>query len=346
MNGEQCKLWFDDVNELNYTKEKQTDIKYFSDDEIIEDLTKEFVVYEKVEDYVKNIMSIPKAKWEFNKLCQGYQAGYNISLLFNPHRLDTPTIKSKSIFEAINTDLNYRKAFARYITKVQDSVVVEKDFYKYIGIGSGGIQYVNEFCPWIARDIYKKYCKDGYVVLDPCSGWGGRTLGLASCMFKDIKYITTDPSKKTFEGLLKLKEFLNLKNNFVYYNLPFEDLYLEKESIDFCFTSPPYFDTERYSQDEGQSFKRNSNYEMWRDNFLYVMLDKILYALKEDRYCLLNVGKVRYPIDEDIINYLWNKYKIQCNRVSDFRIGGFGIGARTDEEGMGEPFIEFKKEKL
>lgn len=343
MNEGQLKLWFDDVNELNYTKEKQRDIKYFTDDEIIEDLQNEFVKYEKVEDYVKNIMSIPKAKFEFNRLCQGFNSGYNISLLFNPHRLDTPTKKSKSIFEAINTDKNYHKAYARYITKVQEDVVVEKDFYKYIGIGSGGIQYVNEFCPWIARDIYKKYCRDGYIVLDPCSGWGGRTLGLASCMFKDITYITTDPSKKTYEGLLKLKDFLKLGDNFKYYNLPFEDLELEADSVDFVFTSPPYFDTERYSQDEGQSFMRNDSYEKWKTNFLYVMLDKIIKALKHDRYCLLNVGKVRYPIDEDIVNYLWNKYQIECNRVSDFRIGGFGIGARTDEEGLGEPFIEFKK---
>ena len=311
MNEGQCKLWFEDVNELNYTKEKQKDVKYYSDEEIIEDLQKEFIKYEKVEDYVKNIMSIPKAKYEFNKLCQGYNMGYNISLLFNPHRLETETKKSKSIFEAINNDKNYHKAYARYITKVQDKVVVEKEFYKYIGIGSGGIQYVNEFCPWIARDIYKKYCKDGYVVLDPCSGWGGRTLGLASCLFKDIKYITTDPSKKTYNGLLKLKEFLKLGNNYIYNNLPFEDLELEKESIDFVFTSPPYFDTEKYSKDEGQSYIKNSNYEMWKTNFLYVMLDKIIYCLKKERYCLLNVGKVRYPIDDDIINYLWNKYNIK-----------------------------------
>ena len=67
MNEDQLKLWFDDVNELNYTKEKQRDIKYFTDDEIIEDLQNEFVKYEKVEDYVKNIMSISKAKFEFNK---------------------------------------------------------------------------------------------------------------------------------------------------------------------------------------------------------------------------------------------------------------------------------------
>jgi len=343
MNEGQCKLWFEDVNELNYTKEKQKDVKYYSDEEIIEDLQKEFIKYEKVEDYVKNIMSIPKAKYEFNKLCQGYNMGYNISLLFNPHRLETETKKSKSIFEAINNDKNYHKAYARYITKVQDKVVVEKEFYKYIGIGSGGIQYVNEFCPWIARDIYKKYCKDGYVVLDPCSGWGGRTLGLASCLFKDIKYITTDPSKKTYNGLLKLKEFLKLGNNYIYNNLPFEDLELEKESIDFVFTSPPYFDTEKYSKDEGQSYIKNSNYEMWKTNFLYVMLDKIIYCLKKERYCLLNVGKVRYPIDDDIINYLWNKYNIKCERISEFKIGGNGIGARTDNEGMGEPFIEFKK---
>ena len=85
-----------------------------------------------------------------------------------------------SIFQAINENENYRKAFSKYLVNVQNKVVTENEYYKFIGIGSGGVQYVNEFPPYLARDIYKKYIKNGDKILDPCSGWGGRTLGLSS----------------------------------------------------------------------------------------------------------------------------------------------------------------------
>lgn len=327
--------------ELQEVKEKDDDFFYFEKEEIIDDISQNFKKYKRVEDYVENIMDIPKAKYEFNRLCQGYQAGYNISLLFNPHRLEISTVNSNlSIFEAINTSDKYRRAFAKYAVNVENKVHVEKDYYKQIGVGSGGVQYVNEFPPYLARDIYKKYCKDGFKVLDPCHGWGGRTLGLASSLLENVEYWGCDPSTKTHKGLLKLKDFLKLGDNFKYFHSPFEDVELPENYFDFVFTSPPYFDTERYSDEDTQSWKSNNSYDEWKENFLYVLLDKILYSLKSGSVALLNVGKVRYPIDDDIIDYLANK-DIVVKRVNDFSIGGVGIGARTDQDGKGEPFLEF-----
>lgn len=326
-------------------EQKNDDLFYFDQDEIIEDIIKKFKHYDTVEEYVANIMDEAKAKYEFNRLCQGYQAGYNISLLFNPHRLDTSTIQSESMFNAINNNPSYKKAFARYLVKVQNKVDTEPNYYRYIGIGSGGIQYVNEFQPYLARAIYKKFCKEGDKILDPCSGWGGRTLGLASLMFKDIEYVTSDPSVKTYQGLLKMRDFFHLSpEHFKYNNCGFEKLEVKENYFDFCFTSPPYYDTERYSDDAEQSYKANKSYDEWKHNFLYVLLDKIIYALKPNAYCLLNVGKVRYPIDDDILDYL-KKKNIKCEKINDFKIGGNGIGARTqgDTENKGEPFIAFRK---
>lgn len=332
----------DEQSDSEKEREKDDDFFYFSKDEIIEDVSKNFKKYETVEKYVENIMDIPKAKYEFNRLCQGYQSGYNISLLFNPHRLEVSTIQSDlSIFEAINTSEKYRKAFAKYIVNVRNNVIVEKDYYKFISIGSGGVQYVNEFPPYLARDIYRKYCKDGSKILDPCHGWGGRTLGVASSRLKNIEYWGCDPSTKTHEGLLKLKDFLGLGDNYKYFHTPFELAELPEDYFDFAFTSPPYFDTEHYSDEDTQSWKSNDSYESWKVNFLYVLLDKLLYSLKSGATALLNVGKVRYPIDDDIIEYLRDK-GVEVRRVSDFSIGGNGLGARTDLDGKGEPFLEFR----
>jgi site-specific DNA-adenine methylase len=162
-------------------------------------------------------------------------------------------------------------------------------------------------------------------------------------MFKNIRYITSDPNKRTYEGLLKLKDFLNLGDNFQYSNCGFEDLEVEDDSIDFCFTSPPYFDTERYSNEPTQSYKKNPSYEDWRDSFLHVMLEKIMRCMKSGRYVLLNVGASKYPIDKDITSWL-EKRNIKYCFKDQFRIGGCGIGNRASTSNSnGEPFIEFMK---
>jgi hypothetical protein len=333
----------DDLTEDETTVEIKDDtIKYFSDEQIIKQALDDFTPFKSIEQFVSSIIDKPTAMYQFNRLCQGYNDGYNISLLFNPHRLTTGTKKNRmSIFEALNKNGTYKKQLFRFMIKVQNKFVTKHNYFKFVGLGCGGVQYVNEFQPYLARDIYRTYCKDGYTILDPCAGWGGRTIGLASCMFKDIRYIATDPSKKTYDGLLELKEFLNLGKNFRYKNVPFEDLEIKENTIDFCFTSPPYYDTEHYSQDDGQSFKRYNSYEEWKQSFLYVMLDKIYKSLKAGGVCLLNVGNVIYPIENDIKEWCI-KHDIKFRNVNDFKIGGNGIGSRTGKDG--EPFIEFVKD--
>ena len=104
-------------------------------------------------------------------------------------------------------------------------------YYKHIDIGTAGYQYVNEFRPYLARDIYKHYCNDNSRILNQCAGWGGRLIGIASCMFTNIEYWETDPSTKTYKGLTELKKFLCLGDNYKQFNKPFEELELPKTTL-------------------------------------------------------------------------------------------------------------------
>lgn len=319
--------------------EKNNTIKYFTDEEIKKDIVENWKDYNSLEEYIENIIDVPTAKYQFNRLCQGYKDGYNISLLFNPHRLTTPTHRNKSIFEGIQNSQKYRESFARFLVDVENKVVPQCYYIKHIGLGSSNYQYVNEFQPYLARDIYKKYCKNGDKILNPCAGWGGRLIGLASCMFENIEYVETDPSTRTYKGLIELKKFLKLNDNYKQYNLPFEDLKVQADYFDFVFTSPPYFDTELYSEEETQSYKKNKSYELWRDNFLYVMIDKIVYCMKKGGKCILNVGNKRYTISDDIKSYLKEKYDIRT-RNEDFSLDSDGAGKIRSSE---EDFLYFQK---
>ena len=61
----------EEVEDCEGTEKKE--VNYFSKDEIIEDVVNSFVKYECVEDYVKNIMNVAKAKFQYNRLCRGYR---------------------------------------------------------------------------------------------------------------------------------------------------------------------------------------------------------------------------------------------------------------------------------
>ena len=157
-------------NNIDNPSEEET--YYFPQEEIRQDIITGWVTYDSLEDYIKNIIDLPTAKYQFNRLCQGYNDGYNISLLFNPHRLNTETINSKSVWHGINQDESYKKTFAKLLA-FSFGVMPTTQYYKALGIGSAGYQFVNEFKPYLARDIYKHYCKDGYKILNQCAGWGG-----------------------------------------------------------------------------------------------------------------------------------------------------------------------------
>lgn len=104
---------------------------------------------------------------EFGRLCNGDTSGQKISLLFNPHRLDTATNKSRSIVSAMQDD-TFCSGFARALVWKNDKVV--ELLYQCLQLGINGVQYVNEFPPHIARDVYTAY--NAKRILDPCAGWG------------------------------------------------------------------------------------------------------------------------------------------------------------------------------
>ena len=94
---------------------KDDAIKYFSDEQIIKQALDDFIPFKNLEQFVSSIIDKPTAMYQFNRLCQGYNDGYNISLLFNPHRLETGTKKNEqSIYQALNKNGTYKKTVVSF----------------------------------------------------------------------------------------------------------------------------------------------------------------------------------------------------------------------------------------
>ena len=203
-----------------------------------------------------------------------------------------------------------------------------------------GVQSVSNFRPTAAKIIYELFSGDG-VVWDMSSGCGGRLLGaLSSCKVK--KYIGTEPSTKTYHGLLKIKEdFLYLKKEVELHKRGSEVFKPDKNSLDLCFTSPPYFDTEKYSNELTQSYIKYSSEKDWIDGFLTKTIENCYHGLKKNSYMVLNIAKTNNAknIEKDLIK-ISKKIGFKFIKILKLCLSSIsGNGVKY------EPIYIFKKEK-
>jgi hypothetical protein len=151
-----------------------------------------------------------------------------------------------------------------------------------------------QFRPSCAKCIYQLF--NAETVLDFSSGWGDR---LAGFMATDTtkKYIGIDPNDRLFEGY-----FDQFRTMDKMYNLhKTKDLSMISDTaedasvfdmVDLIFTSPPYFNIERYTQEENQSFKKYRKLEIWLDKFLFFSINKYWSNLKDGGILAINIGDV------------------------------------------------------
>lgn len=193
-----------------------------------------------------------------------------------------------------------------------------------IKLGHPVTNFRAEVAKWIWTEHLKPFVSDNeLVVWDPSGGWAGRLVGFLAAssnkMFEDKKftYIVTDPNPIVGERYQMLysfwKENINPKLNveLVYHRLGSElinttDTFEKyKNKVSVVFTSPPYFDRERYSENEAQSFSKFNSYTHWRDYFLEPTLDNGFKLLRDDGYLLWNIADVDgYTLESDTCNIL------------------------------------------
>lgn len=174
-----------------------------------------------------------------------------------------------------------------------------------------GTQSVSNFRPTAAAAIYDRYLPDnGGAVWDMSAGFGGRLLGgLASR--KVTRYIGTDPATMTMDGLREMRDELlplmsgmNVESPVVELDcIGSEDFRPEPGSLSLCFTSTPYGNHERYSDEPTQSYIRFSSNEEWLNGYMRMTLDNCRAGLKRYGVLAVNIAGVpSYPaLQEDFV---------------------------------------------
>lgn len=165
--------------------------------------------------------------------------------------------------------------------------------------------YVNsQFKPCVAKFIYDKF--NAKSVLDLSSGWGDRLCGFYASNAQ--RYFGVDPNTAVYKNYFKQIEFYEkfTHKDVHIENLPAEDVDFSGNEFDVIFTSPPYFNTEKYCDEDTQSWKRYDNLDSWLNNFLFKILRNSYEHLKDDGFLIINIS--------DIVS---NDIKI-CDRMNDY----------------------------
>jgi len=154
-----------------------------------------------------------------------------------------------------------------------------------------GTQCVSNFRPTAAACLYSHFAHPGAMVWDMSMGYGGRILG---AIIADINYVGTDPAELTFKGLKEIKKDFGRENRHYFLNKCGSETFVPKENtLDFAFTSPPYFNWEQYGDEAEQSFNQYSGNEEWNNGFLRTTIQNAYIGLKKGKYMGLNVANIK-----------------------------------------------------
>ena len=181
----------------------------------------------------------------------------------------------------------------------------------------------SQFKPIIAKSIYSLF--GGKKVLDTSSGWGDRLCGFFATEGTE-EYMGIDPNtalhpkyKEQIEMYKKV--YPNKKATIICDGAEYVDY--PQNYFDLCFTSPPYFKAEKYSNDEKQTYLKYSSQQNWLEGFLYVMLEKAWNSLKNGGYLIINISDIYDTSFADR-----PRFHI-CDPMTDFvkdKLGGSYVG--------------------
>lgn len=156
----------------------------------------------------------------------------------------------------------------------------------------------SQFRPNVAKSLYDHF--EAGTVLDFSMGWGDRLAGFYAGNHT-THYVGLDP-KTDNHPIYDLQRsfyekhitFLENGKSSEFHVTPAEEFDFSPYTsyFDMVFTSPPYFNVERYSDEDTQSFKRYKTVKDWNEKFLHKTLTKIYPTIKKNGIIALNISDV------------------------------------------------------
>ena len=149
---------------------------------------------------------------------------------------------------------------------------------------------VQNFKPQNARAIVEHLCPVLWGnVYDYSCGYGGRLLGIGSSNMK-YNYIGVEPNTDTVK-------YLNFFNDCIEEAVGVKGTIIQSvseeyqpEDIDLAFSSPPYFNLEKYSDEDTQCMVRYKTLDEWFDGYVTPTIQRIHRGLNREGLFATNIA--------------------------------------------------------
>lgn len=215
------------------------------------------------------------------------------------------------------------------------------------------VRKVANFPPRTARDIYLRYFDNCARLncLDTSCGFGSR---MSAVLLSGNNYCGFDPNPKLYNKLVEYKQWL--QDNYVITGNQKCGLYKHGSEIhrpeldglfDVSFTSPPYFNLEKYGDDTSASTANYDNYAAWVNNFVIPTVNNIYAYLKIGGYAMINIKNIskEETCFDDFFKAFESIYRFKYVETFDMKIvkKNYGMAAGVGDIKNCEPIMCFRK---
>lgn len=137
---------------------------------------------------------------------------------------------------------------------------------------------VEHLCPVLWGRVYDYSC-----------GYGGRLLGIGSSNFK-YNYIGVEPNTETIKYLNYLNDIIDEATGVIGTIIQSVSEEYQPEDIDLAFSSPPYFNLEKYSDEETQCMVRYKTEDEWFEGYVTPTIEHIFNGLNREGLFATNIA--------------------------------------------------------
>ena len=210
--------------------------------------------------------------------------------------------------------LEYWEKNGNKIIAETDSLIVQRDLVRQ------HVKECTQFHPEIMTSMIKFF--HAKKILDFCAGWGDR---LAACISMDHvvqKYTGIDANRSLFKGYDRMiKEYLPKHSRHKYEMIEgdcIEVLPTLRETYDFVFTCPPYFDKEFYTDgrtnDDEQSIVKYT--ENWVKDFLINAIGLAYSLVAKNGHVIIAISGFEQELISQISYLMEYRGLIKCADMS------------------------------
>ena len=229
-----------------------------------------------------------------NKIGLGNNHGQNISRFLFPNMMtaEPKGRGSNSLRDRFYDDTKLRRAI-RICFEFRDgnNLVGPVAMRRALELVTG--ENVTNFKAANARAIVEHICPVMWGrVYDYSCGYGGRLLGIASSNMQ-YNYVGVDPNTQTHKYLTYLNQLIEEATGRSHEIICSTSQAYTPEDIDCAFSSPPYFNLEKYSNESTQCMVQFGSLDEWFEGYVEPTIRNIHSSLVSDGVFATNIADYR-----------------------------------------------------